>query len=407
MQKNEIYGNGYHGIGVRDAGTNPVIENNTIHDNTESGIFIYGGAKGTVQKNEIYGNGYHGIEVTDAGTTSLIKGNIVALNAYYGVWIRNKAQAVVMDNIIIMNGWSGIVALGFEYGGNGTVKASHNDVWKNGCPQYRGLTIPSTDVSEDPGLEKLIAALAIRSPGAYQCLGWGYIRLGAYDGALGTFQQAHELGESDENFNRDLADCYPSLGEYEKASEYLQKVLDSNPKSDARLGLAWLRLYQGDYDTATRLVRDTIKTAGDDAYLSAWAHTTLGWIYLLTKDDLDATSEFAKALGLVPDPHQVTWPGGCTLHIWVNGGLGEAYQALGNPSKAHAAFEKAVTIGKEIVDCYEYDRDFLAVLGFSYLGLGNEKQGKAYLGKALKLSLKDMAEDTIAELIRKALKLPG
>ncbi len=110
VHDNEIYGNGYQGISVRDTSTDLLIENNVIRDNTQNGIFFYGGAQGTVHRNEIRGSGLSGIGVRDAGTDPVIERNVLRDNTQSGIFIYGGAQGTVHDNEIYGNGYHGISA---------------------------------------------------------------------------------------------------------------------------------------------------------------------------------------------------------------------------------------------------------------------------------------------------------
>jgi hypothetical protein len=64
LEDNEIFGNGFHGVGIQTGG-NLVLRRNRIHDNKQNGVLAQEGGLGTLEDNEITGNGYSGVENQD------------------------------------------------------------------------------------------------------------------------------------------------------------------------------------------------------------------------------------------------------------------------------------------------------------------------------------------------------
>jgi len=149
IRNNEIYENGYSGIAVKE-GSEPLIEGNIIRNNEYSGIYIYSSAKGTIRDNEIYENGSSGIQVKE-GADPLIEHNTILWNAGSGIWTYSGSQPTIRNNIIAQNReYGGINVKGYDYGTDGNPTISYNDVWGNKGSNYEGLAAPSTDNSADP-----------------------------------------------------------------------------------------------------------------------------------------------------------------------------------------------------------------------------------------------------------------
>ncbi|RLA81220.1 MAG: hypothetical protein DRG33_00985 [Deltaproteobacteria bacterium] len=398
VKGNEIYNNGFAGVYLKSSGTDVSIEDNAIYENVENGIGIGEGAHGTIRGNYIYGNSLYGIVCADNGTYVSVEKNVVALNAYFGMWILRSARAHVLENIIAMNGWSGISVLGYDYGENGIVDASHNNVWNNGCPQYLGLAKPQTDVSREPDLSGIAS---LKGPTICQQLGIAYMRTGEYDKAIAAFKQSHKLGGTEVSFYWALGNYFYNLGEYQKAVLNYQNIIRKNPHHFVCLDLAWLEFQQGRLDEAADLFERIIKTSDDDVSLKAWAWTGLGWVYFVSGDPKNGIPAFKKTFDLISE---LRYPGDWELHLFSYTGLGMAYEAIGDLDKAYSAFDEAVKVGEQVLECHAFGRDFLGLLGISCLRTGKIDQGLTYLKKALALSFGDMSADTLAGLVLEELQ---
>lgn len=91
------------GISVTGASAAPLIEGNTISNNS-SGIGVYSGATPTILRNTISDNGWSGIEMRDS--SPIIQENLITRNdgSYgAGIWVRYNSEPVIEGNTISDN----------------------------------------------------------------------------------------------------------------------------------------------------------------------------------------------------------------------------------------------------------------------------------------------------------------
>jgi F-box protein 11 len=114
IEANEIFGNAYSGIAVEGEGTAPVIRANTIRDGEQTGIWVRGGASGTIEANEIFGNAVAGIEVLGEivvegeGTAPVIRANTLHDGRMWGIFVSGGAIGTIEANEIFGNAAAGI-----------------------------------------------------------------------------------------------------------------------------------------------------------------------------------------------------------------------------------------------------------------------------------------------------------
>jgi parallel beta-helix repeat protein len=78
-------------------GASATLRDNRIHNNTESGIWVYDHGQVTLNDNDITSNGLAGVSVRTGGSVTA-RGNRINRNADAGVWVRDGGHAVVEDN---------------------------------------------------------------------------------------------------------------------------------------------------------------------------------------------------------------------------------------------------------------------------------------------------------------------
>jgi parallel beta-helix repeat protein len=104
-------------IGVY-SNADPRIRNNIIHDARYVGIAIYNQGQGVIEDNDIFGNGYSGMEIRDESNPS-IRRNRIHDGKRAGLFIHSEGQGIIEDNDIIRNGLFGIAS---KENGNPTVR---------------------------------------------------------------------------------------------------------------------------------------------------------------------------------------------------------------------------------------------------------------------------------------------
>ena len=106
----------FNAIWISGGGTNMIIQDNIISDNT-LGIWVTDGAKARIRRNVLERNGVGrplaAIEVRDSGTAPRIENNTIRGNAGSGILIHSAADGEITGNTINFNGNVGIFIEGF------------------------------------------------------------------------------------------------------------------------------------------------------------------------------------------------------------------------------------------------------------------------------------------------------
>jgi F-box protein 11 len=123
IEDNEVWGTS-DGITIRDAGTNPIVQANRVHDVHGFGFQVFDGASPRIVDNEIWGNAHTGILVEGRGTDPLIRGNRVHdLVPGYQLAL---AESGVMDRGMVERMGDGIRVVD---GASPRIEA--NEIWAN------------------------------------------------------------------------------------------------------------------------------------------------------------------------------------------------------------------------------------------------------------------------------------
>lgn len=104
ISNNIVRDNDYTGVGVHNAKSFPIVENNRVHNNGGPGIANNYGASATVIGNEIYLNTRAGIG--NVGSATIIKGNKIYSNSLAGIGTISCSSLVIEGNDI--HGNSGV-----------------------------------------------------------------------------------------------------------------------------------------------------------------------------------------------------------------------------------------------------------------------------------------------------------
>jgi parallel beta-helix repeat protein len=103
IEENEIWANEEDGISIGGPGTDAVVRANRVHDGLKSGISVGHGASPRIEKNEVWANAGRGIEVTGTGTSPLIIGNTVRDGLDDGISVWDSASPTIEGNAITGN----------------------------------------------------------------------------------------------------------------------------------------------------------------------------------------------------------------------------------------------------------------------------------------------------------------
>jgi parallel beta-helix repeat protein len=112
IEENQIWANALAGIEIRGRGTDPLVRANRVHDGQNQGIFVHdgkttgivsGGASPRIEVNEIWANAYQGIKISGAGTSPVIIRNIVRDGLDHGIQVLDGASPTIEGNTITGN----------------------------------------------------------------------------------------------------------------------------------------------------------------------------------------------------------------------------------------------------------------------------------------------------------------
>ena len=96
IRNNISYGNKYHGIMLHEKSNNNVIENNTIYDNHD-GIALAHSSNNIIRNNSVYQN-KRGVRVDQGSLNNLIEYNTISDNSQYGVYVYGKSDQNGIEN---------------------------------------------------------------------------------------------------------------------------------------------------------------------------------------------------------------------------------------------------------------------------------------------------------------------
>jgi eukaryotic-like serine/threonine-protein kinase len=213
---------------------------------------------------------------------------------------------------------------------------------------------------------KRAIALAPNSDQSYRRLGSAYLAAGQATPAIEAFQKAIQLNPYYWVNENVLGDAYYQLGNYPKALEAFQQVTVLEP--DISVGyenVGNIYLQQGKYQDAIPYFQKALQI---QPYWSTYLN--LGTAYFFLKQYTNSTAMFEKAVELNPND---------TLTI-VN--LADGYRAAGQPDKARATYERAISAGFKELQTNPQDASVLDQIAGSYAKTGNAEQADVFIRRA-------------------------
>lgn len=96
IRNNISYGNKYHGIMLHEKSNNNVIENNKVYDNHD-GIALAHSSNNIIRNNSVYQN-KRGVRVDQGSLNNLIEYNTISDNSQYGVYVYGKSDENAIEN---------------------------------------------------------------------------------------------------------------------------------------------------------------------------------------------------------------------------------------------------------------------------------------------------------------------
>jgi serine/threonine protein kinase/tetratricopeptide (TPR) repeat protein/TolB-like protein len=245
-------------------------------------------------------------------------------------------------------------------------------------------------------------------PEVHSTLGSVYRATGKYSEAIAELNRAQALApNSDEVYYR-LGNVYMSKGDMPHAIEAFQKAVQLNPYywiNENSLGVAYFQVGEYDkaldafkqvstlepdvnagYENAGNVLVQQAKYSAAVPYLqralaiepNAGAYSNLGTAYFFMKQYAESAQAFEKAVALNANDTQLA----------VN--LGDAYRALGQTDKAHAAYQQAISAGYKELQTNPQDTSVLAEVALSYANLGKPQDSDTFIARARAQDQKDV-----------------
>jgi tetratricopeptide (TPR) repeat protein len=100
-----------------------------------------------------------------------------------------------------------------------------------------------------------------------------------------------------------LGDAYIEMGDYDKAADSYQKMVNLHPDLASYNRAAYFRFINNDVDNAVKIMRLAISSGSAMAENTAWCEVELGKMYMKTGKVADAEQSFRSALRYFPSYH--------------------------------------------------------------------------------------------------------
>jgi tetratricopeptide (TPR) repeat protein len=252
--------------------------------------------------------------------------------------------------------------------------------------------------------EEAEAGLAADSgrAGAHECLAVVLSRSGEVEAAETRFRRAAELDPTDDALYTEWGRMYGRRGDAAREHEIYDRAVRVLPGSHrAHLRLASFLYYRGKFDGA-RAEFETVVRLSPDYYKG---YSNLGGIYVQEGRYEEAVAALDHSISLNPTEGALSNLGTAYFHnrdferaistynrafqygfgnylLWVN--LGDAYYwAPGMRDRSTEAYERAVRLGREILDEKPYHVEVLADLAPVYARLGKVDSARVHVEAAL------------------------
>ncbi|MGD0303236.1 MAG: tetratricopeptide repeat protein [Candidatus Acidiferrales bacterium] len=217
-------------------------------------------------------------------------------------------------------------------------------------------------------------ALAPNSDEVYWRLGNVYLSKGDMPRAIEAFQKAIQLNPYYWVNENSLGSAYFNAGDYDKALEAFKQVATLEPDVNAGYANSGnVLIQQGKYSEAVPYLQKALQIEPD-----AGAYSNIGTAYFYLKQYAEAAQAFEKAVALNANDTQLT----------VN--LGDAYRALGQTDKAHAAYQQAITAGYKELQTNPADTTVLSAVALAYANLGKPQDAETFIARARAQDKKDV-----------------
>jgi tetratricopeptide (TPR) repeat protein len=141
-----------------------------------------------------------------------------------------------------------------------------------------------------------------RNYGSIRLLPWVYNGQHRFEEAVTAAQRASELEPKDPWNLGNLGDALIETGEYEKAAQTIQQMVDLRPDFASYSRAAYIRELFGDPEGAIQIMGMAVRAASSrDPEQNAWSHVQLGNLYFNMGHFQVALLHFQRALGFLPE----------------------------------------------------------------------------------------------------------
>jgi eukaryotic-like serine/threonine-protein kinase len=217
-------------------------------------------------------------------------------------------------------------------------------------------------------------ALAPNSDEVYYRLGNVYMSKGDMPHAIEAFQKSVQLNPYYWINENSLGVAYFQIGEYDKALDAFKQVSTLEPDVNAGYENAGnVLVQQAKYSEAVPYLQKALAIEPN-----AGAYSNLGTAYFFMKQYAESAQAFEKAVALNANDTQLA----------VN--LGDAYRALGQTDKAHAAYQQAISAGYKELQTNPQDTSVLGEVALSYANLGKPQDAETFIARARAQDKKDV-----------------
>ncbi len=164
------------------------------------------------------------------------------------------------------------------------------------------------------------------------------------------------------------------MGDYDKALEAFKQVATLEPDVNAGYENSGnVLVQQGKYSEAVPYLQRALQIEPN-----AGAYSNIGTAYFYLKQYAESAQAFEKAVALNANDTQLA----------VN--LGDAYRAMGQTDKAHAAYQQAISAGYKELQTNPQDTSVLAEVALSYANLGKPQDADTFIARARAQDKKDV-----------------
>jgi tetratricopeptide (TPR) repeat protein len=153
-----------------------------------------------------------------------------------------------------------------------------------------------------------------------------------------------------------LGDALMEMGEYDRAADAYQQMVNLRPGLASYNRVAFYRFVTGNAEGAIQAMQNAIGASSRVPENLAWCLVDLGWMYFKTGKIDEAAAAFGNALGVFPGYHRA----------WA--GMGQVLSAQGSVVDAIKSYRKA----EDVVPLPEY----AAALAELYAAAGNETEAR-------------------------------